>query len=341
MYTDEEMKMRDRFTVFRRCRPIMCAALVAFGLAATEAATSSAAPPRAHIHYHNPVFAQDFPDPMVLRANAHSYYAYGTTTGWEHGYFPILHSTDLVHWRYVSDVFKIPPSWSNNDFWAPDVIKHAGTYYVYYTGLGPKGHCIGVATGKKPTGPFKQQRVVGCGDASGNGYIDPAIYQDKAGKAYLYVSVDDPEHNISVIPLTKDMLHAAGPRHKLFGITQPWEHGTNFSTVEGPFVILHSGTYYLFFSGNDWRGGYSMGYATASSPMGPFTPYGGNPILRGNSHVKGPGGGSIVQGADGKLWMLYHAWKGPEGYDAGGIRNMRLDRVMWSGANAMIPVTPS
>ncbi|HLJ69449.1 MAG TPA: glycoside hydrolase family 43 protein [Chloroflexota bacterium] len=289
--------------------------------------------------YSNPVFAKDFPDPMVLRDSQTSYYAYGTTTSWELGYFPILHSSDLVHWKYVGDIFKVPPSWASNDLWAPDVIRSGKTYYAYYTGLAGSTHCIAVATSPKPTGPFRPRDVIGCSDRNGKGYIDPAVLVDRNHRAYLYVSVDNPTHDISVIPLKSDLLHAGGARKVLFGIDQPWEHGANFSTVEGPYAIKHGSTYYLFFSGNDWNGNYSMGYATAASPLGPFTPYSGNPILQGTDTVKGPGGGSVVQGPDNKLWMVYHAWQGPEGYSQGGVRVMYLDPIIWHGAAASVTVT--
>jgi len=95
----------------------------------------------------------------------------------------------------------------------------------------------------------------------------------------------------------------------------------------------------LFFSGNSWNSHYAMGYATSSSPPGPFTPYSGNPILQGNAHAHGPGGGSVVEGTDNDLWMVYHAWPGREGYDHGGIRNMRIDPLVWDGSKVSITVT--
>ena len=220
---------RDRV---RRLLAFLLLALCCLPLAATGATGGPAA---ATGTYTNPIYPQDFPDPMVLRAGPREYYAYGTTAGWQiSGHeFPILRSTDLVHWRYVSDAFSAPPSWAYGDYWAPDVLLHAGTYYLYYTGL--KGsHCVAVATAKAPTGPFATRAVIGCGDATGTGYIDPAIFIDAGGKAYLYISVDNPDHNISVIPLKADLLHPSGPRKQLFGLSQAWEYGQNFSTVEGP-----------------------------------------------------------------------------------------------------------
>ncbi len=149
---------------------------------------------RAAVTYTNPVFAQDFPDPAAIRVGR-DYYAYSTSTGWEpQGHiFPILHSTDLVHWRYIGDAMAQTPAWALTDFWAPSVIAAGGRYYMYYVGKGltQNAHCIGVAVARQPAGPFADHGVVACGDAKGVGYIDPAPLIDDNGRAYLYVSVDN------------------------------------------------------------------------------------------------------------------------------------------------------
>lgn len=309
---------------------IMLAAVVA------PAQRAGAQPALARATYRNPVFAQVFPDPAVLKVGR-DYYAYGTTTGWEayNRLFPILHSRDLVHWRYVADAMVDTPSWGTGDWWAPDVVVRRGTYYMYYVGksIDNNEHCVAVATARRPTGPFTPRRVIGCGDASGQGFIDPAALLDAHGRAYLYLSVDNPYHSISVLPLSADLLHAAGPRKELLTVSQAWEHGTGSAgnTVEGPFVIAHGGVYDLFYSGSAWENTYAMGYATASSPMGPFTKCTCNPILHGTSHVVGPGGGSAVQGPDGGWWLVYHAWNAGADHSAGDQRNLRIDPLLWKG----------
>lgn len=295
---------------------------------------ASRAPAVQHGTYRNPVFDRPFPDPQVLRVGS-DYYAYGTTLPWEpqDHLFPILHSRDLVHWTYVGDAFTSSPNWGLGDWWAPDVIERHGTFYLYYVGKGVKAgvHCVAVATAHKPTGPFTPRTIIGCGDTKGQGYIDPAPLVDTNGKAYLYVSVDAPYHNISIIPLKNDLVHAAGPRKELFGLSQSWEFGPSFSTVEGPFPLKHGRLYYLFYSGNDWQHDYAMGYATSSSPMGPFKKYRHNPILRGNARVIGPGGGSVVQGPDGGWWLVYHAWPPGANMATGDQRTMRIDPLRWTG----------
>lgn len=316
---------------------ILVRLLLALIVPATAAPVAIAAQARAE--YRNPVFARDFPDPMILRVGA-VYYAYGTTTAWQPlGHlFPILRSSDLVHWQYIGDALAVAPSWGDGDWWAPDVIARHGLYYLFYVGksLTTGLHCIAVATSRSPRGPFADHGTIGCGDAQGQGYIDPDPFIAPDGRAYLYFSVDSPYHSISVLALSADLLRASGPRKELFTLSQPWEHGRYFSTVEGPFMVLHQGTYDLFYSGNDWQHNYAMGYATAPSPLGPFTKYAHNPVLRGTAAVTGPGGGSLIQVPHHGWWLAYHAWSGGPGYANGGVRTLRIDPVFWHGSTVQV-----
>jgi len=191
--------------------------------------------------YRNPVFARDFPDPNVLKVGP-DYYVYGATTGWEPAghLFPILilRSCDLAHWRYVGNAFARAPGWGSGDWWAPVVVAHKNASDMYYVGKNASGTpCVAVALAARPQGPYVHQRVVGCGDAKGIGYIDPAPLLDADGKAYLYVSVDNPFDSpypdISALPLAPDLLRQDGPRRALFSVSQDWEHGAGYTTVDG------------------------------------------------------------------------------------------------------------
>ncbi len=334
--------------LFRTRSPIrgLLAAVTFASIALLPACSAPWSPGHTAIHYSNPVFDQELADPTVLRTGSHDYWAYGTISppGWQKhsGWnFPILHSTDLARWRYLGDAFSKQPAWTGGDLWAPDVVQRGRRYYLFYVGqgMGSGKHCIAVATATSPKGPFTTRNIIGCGDATSSGYIDPAVFIDADGRAYLYVSVDDPEHNISVIPLQGDLLHAAGPRVALFGVTQAWEYSPTGPHVENPFLIQHEDLYYLFFSGGRLEDNYAMGYATAQSPLGPFTVYEGNPILRGTKQISAPGGGSVVEGPDDNLWMVYHAWDTPGGYEAGGKRVMFIDPIVWDGSTPTVRPT--
>jgi Glycosyl hydrolases family 43 len=321
-------------------------------------------------YYQNALYtAAATPDPFVLdNGNSHSdYWAFATGD-----LFPVLHSTDLVHWRARSPAMITRPSWvtSAPDWhpWAPSVIEShqpcpdtssSRCYVMYYVGLSStmKVNCIGVATSPAPGGPYRDQGPltaavtpapgngansgsatppVGCRDDAGEGNIDPSPFLDPSGRAYLYVSTDNscsatsctPRPTISVIPLASDLQHAAGSRVALFsGAPGTWEAaGARSPTVEGPSMELHNGTYYLFYSGGSWQGAYGMGYATATSPTGPFTKASLNPVLAATTAVRTPGGGdTLVTGPHGGRWLVYAGRDST--YTA--PRTLRLDPFSW------------
>lgn len=307
--------------------------------------------------YTNPVYGT-FPDPMAALTGA-DYYAYGTGDN-----FPILHSTDLVHWASAGTAFTAStfPGWSTGNPWAPSVLAMplttgrpacpgfdlalgATCFYLYYTGRSafPGGpNCVGVATSDRPDGGFIDQGVlsngtltsrgeVGCGDAAGYSNIDPAPFIDADGQAYLLYQTGRNAagaiaSSISVIGLAADLVHAVGSRRALITGTQAWEQRGPDKIVEGPWLHRHQSHYYLFYSGGDFQGNYAMGYAVASSPLGPFTKSKANPILKGTATVVGPGGGSVVTGPrTGADQMIYHARAA-----AGQPRTLRIDRLVWN-----------
>jgi beta-xylosidase len=231
---------------------------------------------------------------------------------------------------------------------------------MYYVGLSAQlgVHCIGVATSPTPAGPFTDQgpldlasgatpgMPLGCEDPAGRGNIDPSPFVDPSGQAYLYVSTDNVctagsctfKPTISVIPLSGDHLHAAGSRVPLFsGDPGTWEAvSSQVPTVEGPSMQLHNGTYYLFYSGGNWRAAYGMGYATSSNPTGPFSKARANPILAQTATVASPGGGDqIVTGPHNGQWLVYHGSSLPDP----GVRTLRIDPLSWT-PNAGGPDTP-
>ncbi|MDQ4048145.1 MAG: glycoside hydrolase family 43 protein, partial [Actinomycetota bacterium] len=326
--------------------------------------------------YQNPVYDFSFPDPGVFRNGAGDYYAYSTGGG-----FPVLHSTDLVHWESVGQALPDRPSWAvrTGDWhpWAPSVLRSPGAcpgtqspgcYLLYYVGLSglhsPATHCVAVAWSPTPAGPFTDLgpiqatdgtldasgRPPGCGDDAGYSNIDPAPFLDPDGEAYLYLSTnrrcDAPTTapcplapTISVLSLSRDLTRVAGTRTALFaGIPGSWEQEPGQSPkVENPWVERRGSTYYLFYSGGDYRRAYGMGYATAPSPTGPFTKAPINPILRQTADVLSPGGGSVTKGTEGGDWMVYHGRAGS--YAA--PRTLRIDPLVWRADGSVMVKGPT
>jgi hypothetical protein len=240
-------------------------------------------------------------------------------------------------------------------------------YAMYYVGLSAQFsvNCVAVATATDPGGPYLDRgplsngtldaagRPIGCGDNQGYGLIDPSLFLDpSSGRRYLYVSEDSacpvgsasctPGHGklhptVSVIPLAGDSLTAAGTRTPLFSAApMSWESiDIKVPTVEGPTAILHNSTYYLLFSGGNYRNRYGMGYATASSPTGPFTKAAANPILLQAAPALGPGGGDTpVVGPHGGSWMVYHARTARYGNP----RTLRIDPFSWRPSSSGVDV---
>lgn len=308
--------------------------------------------------YQNPVYPADFPDPMVMVLDLHGrhrdYYAYATGDR-----FPILRSSNLTGWRFVGRAFSTRPGWvvGAQDWhpWAPSVLEDprpcrgAATghcFILYYSGQSAQFGvmCVGVATARSPAGPFtdhgilRQARTgapIGCKDPRGYSEIDPDPFVDRDGRAFLYVSTGATcqptgtcqwRPTISVLPLSRDRLHAVGRRLALFsGDPGTWEQAPWGPVVEGPWMVRRGGRYLLFYSGGAWNGRYGMGYATSSSPLGPFVKSPSNPLLTDSATVLSAGGGSLVTGPAGGTWVVYHGRSGS--YSA--PRTLRIDRVHW------------
>ncbi|MBN2311711.1 MAG: glycoside hydrolase family 43 protein [Candidatus Hydrogenedentes bacterium] len=266
---------------------MMCTALAAD--------TSPAPEPQRADTYTNPIIHKIGPaDPHVIQHDG-TYYLYPTDDGL--GY-DVYTSTDLVHWECHGKCYED----ARHGVWAPDVFLNTrgdGRFYLYYT-VGPLHHKqVGVAVSESPLGPFEDKGVLV------DKAIDAHLFQDTDDSLYLYyVSVDGP-NRIYVQPMA-DLLTTRGEPKLVIRAEEPWEcaHG---EVAEGPFMILREGTYYLMYSGSGADGpDYAIGYATAQSPIGPFTKYPGNPIAKRGAGVLGPGHHSVVEGPKGDLWMVYH-----------------------------------
>src|SRR6185437_14034712 len=85
-----------------------------------------------------------------------------------------------------------------------------------------------------------------------------------------------------------------------------WEGGI---VNEGPFVLKHDGLYFLTYSAVGYMSpDYCIGYATATSPLGPWTKqHTQGPILHKTDTVSGPGHHCFIDSPDHKeLFIAYH-----------------------------------
>jgi beta-xylosidase len=312
------------FTQLALAEPHPSPALTKVNYVSPLQAYPSPTPSIAGLNYANPVLAGNYPDPSVIRVGQ-DYWATSTSAGWA-PQFPILHSRNLVDWEVVGSVFEQRPAWSNGNYWAPEISRYRGRYYIYYVGRkvgGPR--CVAVATARHPTGPYTDHGPLVCQDV---GSIDPMAVSDENGWRYLVWkegNSGDRPTPIWAQRLSRDGTRLIGGRTELIRNNAPWEA----RVVEAPFIMRRGGWFYMFYSGNDCCGlqcNYALGVARSQYLLGPWEKNPANPILRGNEKWKCPGHGSIVTDAQGRDYLLYHAYEKNAVYVG---RQALLDEVTW------------
>jgi beta-xylosidase len=276
------------------------------------------------------VYPFDFADPFVLTVGS-TYYAYATNS--VEGSIQIIQSTDLTHWSTVGNALPSLPVWAAPDqTWAPAVLYIGGQYVLYYAAkvIDTGQQCISEAVAPQPQGPFIDTSTAPmmC-QATAGGDIDPSPFVDTNGTPYLvWKSIGQPE-TIWSQQLNPTGTAVVGPTPTpILGATQSWEEGI----VEAPDLVLNTGRYYLFYSGNNWDSAhYAVGVATCTGPLGPCTKPSDQAILAGDSTMEGPGGESVFADSSGALWMAFHAWApGAVGYP--NSRALYLRPLNFSGA---------
>jgi beta-xylosidase len=307
------------------------------------ASTPEAPPSPAPAGFTNPVYPNNFPDPMIIADRDGGFWAVGTNGNGSN--VQTLHSADLTSWEQGPDALPKLPDWTGpGKVWAPEVKEVAGSrYLLYYTSIGPDPavQCVGVAVGQQPEGPFADpgHRPLVCQPDQG-GSIDAHPFTTSAGKRYLYFKNDGNAVGqntfIYVAELDSTGRKLADKLKRLFKEDLPWEG----DVVEAPFVWEDHGRFHLFYSANSYASDqYAVGHAVSDSPMGPFTKS-PEPVLASNDVAAGPGHCSLFA-RNGRVWMAYHAWTpGEIGEDIPG-RAMWLSEVTFSPDGAVNVVPPT
>lgn len=240
-------------------------------------------------------------DPTIFRDQG-KYYLYGT--GNPDG-FPVYESDNLKNWTPAPLALKRGDAYGSQGFWAPQVFLHKGVYYMAYTA----NEQIAIAHAASPAGPFKQDSLHAI---SGTGkQIDPFLFFDTNGKVYLYHVKLQHGNRIFVTAMKPDLSDIIpGTEKECISGTEDWENTakTDWPVTEGPTVLKYKNTYYLIYSANDFRNkDYAVGYATSSSPTGPWKKYGNNPIIsRHNIGYNGTGHGDIFVDEKRNMYYVLH-----------------------------------
>jgi len=290
-------------------------------------------------------------DPDVLKIE-NKYYLYGTSIPGVG--FKTWESDDLVNWEekgIAFSKFAEGNQWGKKDFWAPEVIYYQDKYYMVYSARASDGRLkIALAVSDSPLGLFVNIKAPLFDNGFSN--IDGHIFVDKNGTPYLFYVRDcseniiDAKHvsQIYVQEMSKDLLNLKGEPILAIQPSQNWEGlEDDWQWNEGPFVIQNESIYYLLYSANYFGSpDYAIGYATSSSPLGPWTKHEGNPILSKDLSigVSGPGHCSITESPDGsELFIVYHTHTFPS--SPGGNRILNIDRIYFDEEGHLKVIGPT
>lgn len=276
---------------------------------------------------NNPIFSGWYADPEI-HVFEDRYYVYPTYSApyEQQTFLEAFSSSDLVHWHREGRVldFKEIPWSTNRAAWAPSVIYRDGTYFMYFSAGDGAG--IGVATSKKPGGPFRDAlgKPLIKDVINGAQPIDANAFIDDDGQAYLYYGG---WRHANVVKLSKDMLRTEGEFKEI----------TPEGYVEGSFMLKRNGEYVFMWSEGGWGNStYGVAYARAKSPLGPFQRIG--KILGTDSKVaKGAGHHSVLKLPGSNDYVICYHRRPLEETD----RNSRvvcLDRLQFDKDGNILPV---
>jgi len=242
--------------------------------------------------------------------------------------------------------------WAGRQLWAPDAAFANNTYYLYFPVKDKQDvFRIGVATSKKPEGPFLAEKE----PIKGSYSIDPAVFRDDDGSFYMYFGgiwggqlqrwnnnkydstgkLRQPGEE-AILPrvakLSKDMKHFEGPVKEIKILDKDGhlftEKDNNKRFFEASWMHKHNGKYYFSYSTGDTH---FIVYAIGDNPYGPFTYQGVilNPVEGWTNHQ------SIVE-ANGKTYLFYHD------VQLSGkthLRNVKVTELHYNEDGSIQPVT--
>jgi GH43 family beta-xylosidase len=307
-------------------------------ITAAQLATLTGAAEKRSLHKRSTLVPGLYADPNVAAFDC-KFYIYATTDGfpgWGGNQFYVWSSDDLITWERSDEPFltlngtdgNVP--WATGNAWAPTIAEKDGKYYFYFSGQNPTydRKTIGVAVADSPEGPFTAEptaMILNNEELTTGQAIDPDAFLDPlSGKYYFYWGNGSP----LVAELADDMVSLkADSTSNITGLED---------FREGLFMVYREPYYHLTYSIDDTGSeNYRVGYATADSPVGPFTYQG---VILQKDVEKGilaTGHNSIlnVPGTD-EWYIVYHRFSMPGG--DGTHRETTIDELHFDEETGLI-----
>lgn len=251
-------------------------------------------------------------------------------------FFDAFSSPDLVSWTTHKKILEVSDvKWARKAMWAPSVVKKGEKYYLFFGANDIQNDNeiggIGVAVSDRPAGPFTDHLGKPLIGKFYNGAqpIDQFVFRDRDDQYYI---IYGGWRHCNIGKLNAD-----------FTAIVPFADGAMFKEitpqnyVEGPTMFVRGGKYYFMWSEGGWTGpDYSVAYAVADSPFGPFQRVG--KILQQDPAVAtGAGHHSVMHDAARDYWyIVYH--RRPLGEKAANHRVTCIERLYFDENGMIKPV---
>lgn len=231
-----------------------------------------------------------------------------------------LYSTvDMVNWTdHGSPAGGKSFSWFTDNAWAVQAIPRNGKFYLYVPLNNNSGAKIGVGVANTPLGPFMDPLGKALAQ-QGKGDIDPTVFIDDDGQAYMYWG----NGSLRYVKLNSDMTSYSGSINTV----------SLNGFVEGPWFYKRSSLYYMVYAATG-GGSEKLSYATSNSPTGPWSAK-GDVMDAGKTYTNHPG----VIDFKGHSYLFYHNSALPGGSDF--KRSVCVEEFTYGSDGSIPKITPT
>jgi len=284
----------------------------------------------------NPIVQQIYtadPAPLVYNGRVYLYTGHDEdgSTFFTMREWRVWSSADMVNWTdHGSPMSLATFSWASSDAWAGQAVFRNGRFYWYVPVRMANGsQAIGVGVSDSPTGPFR--------DALGrpliqNAEIDPTVYIDTDGQAYLYYG----NPHLWFVRLNADMISFSGSPAQIplttagFG-TRTGDANRPTLYEEGPWFYKRNNLYYMVFAARCCSE--FIAYSTSPGPTGPWTFRGTIMPTQGSSFTNHAG----VVDFNGGSYFFYHNGALPGG--GGFTRSVAVEKFTYNADGTFPTIT--
>lgn len=253
-------------------------------------------------------------DPALVKGeDGDPWFVYSTGNGQvADGNIQVRRSDDGVDWEYAGEVWQEKPAWLEaavpgvDNLWAPELIEHDGTWYLYYSAstFGKNRSVIALATNTTldpadPAYEWVDRGQVISSEGERFNAIDPGIAEDENGVPWM---------SFGSFWTGLQLVELEWPTGLRAGTADPVavaDRKAPPNAIEAPYILPHDGAYYLFFSRDFCCQGlestYNIAVGRSDSISGPYLDAEGKELLDGGGTLLlatdggrvGPGGQSV------------------------------------------------